>query len=88
MFVVEVDAHPVSREAVQTLRSLPEVKTLRWTNDGALQVVVEDAASATPEITSALQQRGEVVEAVRPVVPSFDDVFRHLVGEDEAVHNG
>jgi ABC-2 type transport system ATP-binding protein len=83
--VVEVKADNVSREAVTALRQLPDVKTVRWTNGGALQVVVEDAASATPTITEALQRRGEVVEAVRPVEASFDDVFKHIVGrEDQA----
>ena len=85
--MVEVEADHVSKDAVAALRQLPEVKSVRWTNNGALQVVVEDAAAATPTITETLQERGEVVEAVRPVVADFDDVFRRLVG-DEAPHNG
>jgi len=80
--VVEVDAHDVSREAVTALRQLPSVKSIRWT-DGGLRVVVEDAAAATPAITETLQARGQVVEAVRPVVASFDDVFKRIVGSEE-----
>jgi ABC-2 type transport system ATP-binding protein len=85
--VVEVDAPQVSREAVQALRQLPEVKSVRWTNTG-LQLVVEDAAEATPEITNTLQDQGEVVEAVRPLVPSFDDVFKAIVGNGESSRHG
>lgn len=76
--MVEVEAADVSREAVTALRELPQVKSLRWT-EGGLRVVVEDAAAATPAITETLQERGQVVEAVRPVVPSFDDVFKRIV---------
>lgn len=81
--ILEVEADHVSREAVAAVRSLPAVKRVRYSENGALQLVVEDAAVATPAVTETLHDRGEVVEAVRPVVPSFDDVFRHLVGTDE-----
>jgi len=85
--VVEVDAVEVSGEAVQALRQLPDVKTVRWTNTG-LRVVVEDASMATPKITTTLKEQGEVVEAVRPIVPSFDDVFKSIVGGGEKDHGG
>ncbi|HVA24886.1 MAG TPA: hypothetical protein VMW62_10895, partial [Chloroflexota bacterium] len=75
-------ASDVSREAVMALRELPAVKSIRWTDVG-LRVVVEDAAAATPAITETLQERGQVVEAVRPVVASFDDVFKRIVGAEE-----
>jgi ABC-type uncharacterized transport system ATPase subunit len=80
---VEVQADNVSREAVMALRELPAVKGIRWTDAGAMRVVVEDAASATPAITETLQERGQVVEAVRPVIASFDDVFKRIVGAEE-----
>ena len=80
--MVEVEAGDVSREAVTALRRLPDVKSIGW-SDGGLRVVVEDAAAATPIITETLHDRGEVVEAVRPVVPSFDDVFKRIVGAQE-----
>ncbi|MFI5268268.1 MAG: ABC transporter ATP-binding protein [Chloroflexota bacterium] len=80
--VVEVQAADVSREAMTALRQLPEVKSIRWT-DAGLRVVVEDAAVATPAITETLQERGQVVEAVRPVVASFDDVFKRIVGSED-----
>jgi len=83
--VVEVEARDVSREAVMALRQLPAVRSIRWTDVG-LRVVVEDAATATPAITETLQDRGQVVEAVRPVVASFDDVFKRIVGGEEQGH--
>ena len=84
---VEVEADRVTREAVVALRGLPEVKALRWTDAGTMRLVVDDAAAATPAITETLHDRGSVVEAVRPAVPTFNDVFRRIVGADEERHD-
>jgi ABC-2 type transport system ATP-binding protein len=79
---VEVQADHLTREAVTAVRELPQVRAIRWTDGGAMRVVVEDAAAATPAITETLQGRGSVVEAVRPAVPTFDDVFKRIVGSE------
>jgi len=80
--MVDVQAEPLAPATLSHLRQLPQVKAVRWNEEGGLRVVVEDAATATPAITEALRNDGEVIEAVRPVVPSFDDVFRQIVGGD------
>ncbi|HEU0167400.1 MAG TPA: ABC transporter ATP-binding protein [Chloroflexota bacterium] len=80
--MVDIQSGPLAPATLSHLRELPQVKAVRWNDDGGLRVVVEDAATATPAITESLQHDGEVVEAVRPVVPSFDEVFRHIVGAD------
>ena len=81
--VVDVQAEPMTPAAMHALRALPEVKGVGWTESGALRVVVEDAAAATPIITETLRQGGQTVEAVRPFVPSFDEVFRRIVGPEQ-----
>jgi len=81
--LVDVEAEHVSREAVEAVRQLPQVKAVRWAENGSMRVVVEDAAAATPAITEALQERGQVVEAVRPVVADYDEVFKRIVGSRE-----
>jgi ABC-2 type transport system ATP-binding protein len=86
--MVDVQAEPLAPTTLSHLRQLPQVKAVRWNDEGGIRVVVEDAATATPAITEALQNDGEVVEAVRPVVPSFDEVFRHIVGADRNNGNG
>lgn len=80
---LEVVAEPMTPASIKILRSLPEVRGVGWTENGALRVVVDDAASATPLITETLTQGGQTVEAVRPVVPSFDEVFRRIVGAED-----
>lgn len=85
--MLEVQADHVSREAVTALEQLPEVRAVRWI-DGGLRLVVEDAAAATPLVTQTLRERGETVETVRPIVPSFDDVFKTAVGADDRRHDG
>jgi len=77
--VVEVEADGVTQEDLLKLRSLPGIQRVQWTNEGALRVTVDDAASATPAITAVLQQGGDRVAAVREFVPSFDEVFKQIV---------
>ncbi|MHB8618653.1 MAG: ABC transporter ATP-binding protein [Chloroflexota bacterium] len=77
---VEVEADQVSPQSVARLRDLDVVKEVRWTGRGDLWVLVDDAATATPAITQTLQMQGETVLAVRPYVPTFEEVFKRVVG--------
>jgi hypothetical protein len=43
--------------------------------------MVEDVTTATPAVTRVLTERGHEVTAVRPSVPSFDEVFLAIVGK-------
>ena len=44
-----------------------------------VQVVVDDAGSATPTVMDAIVERGGEVESAREYRPTFDEVFAELV---------
>jgi ABC-2 type transport system ATP-binding protein len=77
--IVNVDAEAVGREDLAALRQLPGVQFLRWTDQGILRLVVDEAATATPLIIQELQGRGVHVVAVEPYEPTFDEVFMRIV---------
>ena len=51
------------------------------TSDGGIQLIVEEAASAIPRLTSLLREHGVEVLQVRQLQPSLEDVFIKLVEE-------
>jgi ABC-2 type transport system ATP-binding protein len=51
------------------------------TSDGGIQLIVEEAASAIPRLTSLLREHGVEVLQVRELQPSLEDVFIKLVEE-------
>jgi ABC-2 type transport system ATP-binding protein len=51
------------------------------TSDGGIQLIVDEAASAIPRVTSLLRERGIEVLQVRQLQPSLEDVFIKLVQE-------
>lgn len=81
--VVEVEAPEFSRESLASLRQLAHVKKIGWNDEGALRVTVDDASRATPVVMADLQGRGVDVQTVREVVPSFDEVFKHIVNASD-----
>jgi len=50
-------------------------------SDGAIRLIVDEAASAIPRVTSFLTERGVQVLQVRQLQPSLEDVFIRLVQE-------
>jgi len=50
-------------------------------SNGAIRLIVDDAASAIPKVTSFLKERGVEVLQVRQLQPSLEDVFIRLVQE-------
>ena len=50
-------------------------------SEGAIQLIVDEAASAIPEVTSFLRERGVEVLQVRQLQPSLEDAFIRLVRE-------
>jgi len=80
--VVEVEADGVTQDDLSRLRELPGIQRVQWTNDGALRVIADNAATATPAITAVLQRGGDRVAAVREFVPSFDEVFKQIVSSN------
>jgi ABC-2 type transport system ATP-binding protein len=51
------------------------------TSDGGIQLIVDEAASAIPRLTSLLREQGVEVLQVRQLQPSLEDVFIKLVQE-------
>lgn len=50
-------------------------------SDGAIRLIVDEAASTIPRVTSFLRERGVEVLQVRQLQPSLEDVFIKLVQE-------
>jgi ABC-2 type transport system ATP-binding protein len=81
--IVEVDAGRLTSDDIEALWRLSGVTRVEWTGRGAARLTVADAAAAIPAVTEALQARGTAVTAVRPRVPTFDEVFMAIVGGDD-----
>jgi ABC-2 type transport system ATP-binding protein len=64
----------------EILKDSELVREIR-TSDGGIQLIVEEAASAIPKLTSLLRERGVEVLQARQVQPSLEDVFIKLVEE-------
>jgi ABC-2 type transport system ATP-binding protein len=76
---VDVEANEFSRDDIAALWQLRCVHRVQWNGRRGLRVLVDDIGEATAEITRLLAERGTEVTAVRPYVPSFDEVFMALV---------
>ena len=81
--MIEVEAAHLSRADVVALWDLACVKRVDWRSTRHIWLAVDDSGTAVPDITEALHSRGVEVEAVRPCVPTFDEVFMNLVSDDE-----
>lgn len=78
--VVELETEGVGQDGLALVRRIDGVHRVHWSGEGALQIVVDDAARAAPVITQTLSATGASVTAVREYVPSFDEVFKRIVG--------
>ena len=67
-----------AREVIAALESVREVRV----EGRMLRSRVENGARAIPQILSALERSGIVVEAVDSHRPSLDDVYLHYTGRD------
>lgn len=77
---VEVDADGVTKEEIVALLRLHGVSDVKQPSPGKLRVIVEDVAASTPAVIETLESAGVNVTAVRPYIPSFDEVFMTIVG--------
>ena len=71
----------VTADLPRTGEILKESELVRevHTSGGGIQLIVEEAASAIPRLTSLLGERGVEVLQVRQLQPSLEDVFIKLV---------
>lgn len=65
------------------LRDVPMVRRVQQVDDRNLLVTVDDAATALPDVVSAITERGGEVESAREMRPSFDSVFATLVEREQ-----
>jgi ABC-2 type transport system ATP-binding protein len=80
--ILEVEAKDVFDAA--RLDGLPFVRKVRQTGLRGFQVVVDDAATATPDLVSAIEEAGGEVVSMSAFRPTFDEVFARLIELDEA----
>jgi len=73
---VELDGW-LPREELARLRALPHVRSVRHSDVG-LTVVVEDE-SASESLRQHLTAAGVSVEEIKPMEPSFDDIFFEII---------
>jgi len=73
----------VTTDAQRALSMLRDVDSVRGANisDGTISLVVDEAASSIPRLTSFLKERGVEVLRARQIQPSLEDVFIKLVQE-------
>ena len=77
-----VDVETVHAFDGAALDGLPEVVSTKQLGPRHLQVVVDDAGSATPTVMDAIVERGGEVESAREYRPTFDEIFAELVRRD------
>jgi ABC-2 type transport system ATP-binding protein len=80
-----VTAPAQEREALRRLDALPEVSQVRRSREaGQLYVYSEDAAKTLPLLVTTLNNAPAIeVQQIDKFEPPFDDVFVHLIQEDE-----
>jgi hypothetical protein len=66
------------------LRQLELVREVDQDGPSHLQVTVDDASTALPDVVQAVTDRGAEVTTAREVRPSFDTVFATLVERQRA----
>ena len=75
-------ASALSSKQIELLRSLPFVRgDLRFMDALSLQLAVDDASTAIPDLLHWSEQQGIDIEAISEHVPPFDDVFVRLMQE-------
>jgi ABC-2 type transport system ATP-binding protein len=77
-----VDVETVHAFDGAVLEELPSVVSTNQLGPRHVQVVVDDAGSATPTVMDAIAERGGEVESAREYRPTFDEIFAALVRRD------
>lgn len=81
-------ASPLGSEQIQVLRALPFVKgDLSFIDSHSLQLTVDDASTAIPDLLHWSENQGIEIEAISEHVPPFDDVFVKVMQEYQASHD-
>ncbi len=69
----------------KNLERLPFVRgPIKVINDQEIEVVVDEASTAMPQLVEACKGEGIVVETIEEILPPFDDVFVRLIEREGA----
>jgi len=83
--VVIKTADWIKSESRANLERLPFVRgKIRFTGDQQIEVIVDEANTAIPELMEACKQEGITVDTVEQVSPPFDDVFVKLIERENS----
>lgn len=75
----------VEYEHRTNLERLPFVQEkIKLINDQELEVIVDEASTAMPELMEACKGEGIPVETIEEILPPFDDVFVRLIERENA----
>lgn len=67
-------------EYIEIFQKLPFVdRKIRKINDYEIQIIVDEASTATPILIETCQKQGLNIEAIEKYLPPFDDVFVKLI---------
>lgn len=78
---VDVASSDLQRADVEALQALHIVRSFNWLEWDRLRLIVEDAATAIPEISNLLGDRQVHVVSIDTYEPTFDDVFETLLDQ-------
>jgi len=75
----------IQEESRNNLERLPFVRgKIKFIGDHEIEVIVDEANTAIPELVQACQGEGITVETTEQVLPPFDDVFVRLIERENA----
>jgi hypothetical protein len=65
---------------IEIFQKLPFVdRKIQKINDYEVQIIVDEASTATPILIETCQKQGLNIEAIEKYLPPFDDVFVKLI---------
>jgi hypothetical protein len=73
----------------QEIQNLPQLKSrVLSATDYELQLLVDDAATATPYLVEYFRDRRKSIDSIENFLPSYDDVFVKLIEKHRNSDNG
>ncbi len=70
----------IPHDTRKNLERLPFVRgPIKVINDQEVEVIVDEASTAMPQLVDACKGEGVVVETIEEILPPFDDVFVRLI---------
>ncbi|MGB8981472.1 MAG: ABC transporter ATP-binding protein [Anaerolineales bacterium] len=78
-------AEVISYENRNNLERLPFVRgKILVMNDQEIEVIVDEAGTAMPQLVEACNGEGLTIETIEEILPPFDDVFVRLIEREDA----